>query len=197
MEIGYVKIWRKLIENFLYSGEKFDKLHAWLDLILLARFKKGSTLIRGVKVNLEPGELCWSQKSLAARWKWNERTVAKYLKMLEEEQMIQCRITHVTTIITILNWDIYNGGTELNKERDTMQIVAVNDTAVHNQVQTNKESNNEKKNDNNAENLKNVNKVVNNSGSSQGMTGEAVTKERKFFGFQASLHVGDKLEGEL
>lgn len=195
--IGFIKIYRKITNNFLYTSERFDKLHAWLDLLILATFCKRTVLIRGVKLSLEAGELCYSQKSLAARWGWNERTVAKFLKLLEDEQMIQCRITHVTTIITILNWDEYNGYTELNTEQGTLRVVAVDTQPVHSEVQTNKESK-EDINNNNIENFENVNKAVNNSVDGSGvMMEKAVTKGGKIFGFQTSLHKGDKLEGEL
>ena len=168
-----------------------------MDMLLCASFCKRSTLIRNIEVELEAGELCYSQKSLAKRWKWNERTVAKFLKFLEKHQMIQYRMTHVTTIITIINWDEYNGITSPSTQENVVPLTSPDTHGVQSGVQTNKEYINNG-NNNNSENFENVNKVVNSSvDNSQGMQGKAVIKGRKIFGFETNLHVGDKLEGEL
>jgi DNA-binding transcriptional regulator YhcF (GntR family) len=66
-------------------------------------------IIRGIDINLLPGQLCWSQKSLAKRWKWNVKTVNKYLLQLTKREMVDTRKTNITTIITIKKWFLYQG----------------------------------------------------------------------------------------
>jgi len=121
MQLGYVKLYRQCMENAFYFSERFTKWQAFCDLLLLATFKRKVVYIRNVKVILEPGDLCWSQKSLAERWKWNRRTVKKYLQDLENEEMIRTKTTNITTVIRIVKWEEYNGITQQDTQRNTQQ----------------------------------------------------------------------------
>jgi DNA-binding transcriptional regulator YhcF (GntR family) len=104
---GWVKLHRKITENELYFSERFTKMAAWIDLLILATHKAQTVYIRGAEIRLLPGELCYSIVSLAKRWKWNKRTVDKLLNTLENRQMIHSRKSNITTIITIQNWNEY------------------------------------------------------------------------------------------
>lgn len=134
---GYIKLHRQITENEFWLSERFTKSQAWIDLLLLATYKQRTVFIRGIEINLNPGELCYSQLSLAKRWKWNERTVNKYLQTLESRQMIQNRITRVTTIISILKWHEYQINTEQTTEQNTEQ--------TQNRIHTNNKVKKEKK----------------------------------------------------
>jgi len=123
---GWIKLHRQIEGNEFYFDNKFDHTHAWIDLLLLANHKKATVFIRGIEIHLKPGELCYSQVSLAKRWKWNERTVNNFLKMLESRQMIHSRITYVTTIITICKWKDYQESTEQSTEQNTEQSTEQN-----------------------------------------------------------------------
>ncbi len=120
--MDWIKLHRSIQENEFYFAERFTKAQAWIDLLLLATFKERTVFLRGVEVHLMPGELCYSQVSLAKRWKWNERTVNKFLKLLEKREMIQSRITYVTTVISIRNWNLYQSNTEQNTEQSKSKI---------------------------------------------------------------------------
>ncbi len=131
--MDWIKLHRSIQENEFYFAERFTKAQAWIDLLLLATFKKRTVFLRGIEVHLKAGELCYSQVSLGKRWKWNERTVNKFLKLLEKREMIQSRITYVTTVISIRNWNLYQNNTEQNTEQSKSRI------------QTNKKGKKEKK----------------------------------------------------
>jgi len=146
---GYIKLHRQITENEFYFSERFTKTQAWIDLLLLASFKSNTLFIRGNQVNTKAGELCYSQLTLAKRWKWNEKTVNKFLKLLENRKMITYRITNVTTIITILNWNEYQSNGEQNGEQK------------ENRTETNKKVKNVKENIN-ANKIFLINKTNNN-----------------------------------
>lgn len=104
---GWIKLHRQIEENELWFSEKFTKAQAWIDLLLLARHKPGLIDIRGIEIKLQSGQLCYSQLTLAKRWKWDRKTVKKFLKNLEKREMLDIRINKVTTIISIKNWFSY------------------------------------------------------------------------------------------
>ena len=116
---GWIKLHRQIIENEFYFSERFTKSQAWIDLLLLANHKNHTLFIRGNEINLKRGQLCYSQRTLAQLWGWNERTVKKFLNLLKKREMIHYKSTKVTTVITILNWDLYQSSTEQNTEQDT------------------------------------------------------------------------------
>ncbi len=119
---GYIALHRQITENEFYFSERFTKIQAWIDLLLLGSHKSRTIFLKGTEINLKAGELCYSQVSLAKRWKWNERTVKKYLNLLQIRKMIQTKTNNVTTIITILNWNRYQINTERNTEQNTERI---------------------------------------------------------------------------
>ena len=104
---GYILLHRKLFENEIYFEEKFDKAHAWIDLLLLANYMDRIVSIKGAEIQLKAGQLCLSKVSLAKRWGWDRRTVKKYLDVLQDVHMIVQQNIGLTTIITIVNWNKY------------------------------------------------------------------------------------------
>lgn len=131
MNNGYVKIYRQVTENRLFSRrEKYCRLMAWIDLIMLANYSDTFIFVRGIKVELKRGQLGWSEVQLAKRWKWNRETVRRFLTDLVNERMIEKltkKVCHfsaancvtdsiqetiqqkksATTIISIVNYDDY------------------------------------------------------------------------------------------
>ena len=104
---GYIKAYRKLFESDLWLNEPFTRGQAWLDLIHLAKWKAGKTVIRGNTIYLARGQLAGSSVFLAERWRWSRGKVARFLDELENEQQIGQQKSAVTTVITITNYDAY------------------------------------------------------------------------------------------
>ncbi len=120
---GWVAIPRQIMDTEFYFSERFTKSQAWIDLILLATFKARMVEIRGIKVHLEPGELCYSQESLARRWQWNPKTVRSLLCYLEELQMVETKTDNVTTIISIKHWSLFQpGGHPIGEQMVTKMV---------------------------------------------------------------------------
>lgn len=145
---GWIKLHRQIMENEFYFSERFSKGQAWIDLLLLANHKSSTIFIRGNEVKLERGQLGYAITTLAERWQWNERTVDKYLLMLQNREMIHYRKNHITTVITILNYDNYQNATEQNAEQNAEQS--------KNRIQTNKNDKKEKNDKNPVDKLFNI-----------------------------------------
>lgn len=121
MTTGWIRLHRKIVESELYFTERFTKTQAWIDLLLLANHKPRTIFIRGVEVQLNSGELAYSMQTLSKRWEWNERTVKQFLNWLENRQMIQTRISNVTTIISIVKYTNYQQSTDQSADQNTEQ----------------------------------------------------------------------------
>lgn len=111
---GWISLHRQIMENEFYFAERFTKMQAWIDLLLLANHKPATFYIRGNEIKLNEGQLGYSQLTLSKRWKWNKRTVDKFLMMLQKREMIHYKKSHLTTIISILNWNEFQKSAQQN-----------------------------------------------------------------------------------
>jgi len=132
--MGWIRLHRKICDNELYFSERFTKMQAWIDLLLLATHRPRTQYIKGIEINLKNGELCYSQLSLAKRWRWDRKTVTTFLKMLSKREMVAIRmdkrLSRLTTVITILNWPEY--------QHDGQQIGQRSGQRMDNGLDTNK-----------------------------------------------------------
>lgn len=113
---GYILLHRSLIDHWLWQGEPFTKGQAWIDLLLLVNYKPGKTRFNGQVCEVDRGGRVTSYQVLAERWQWSKSSVKRFLKMLEDDQMIEIKTTHRQTIVKVLNYDVYQ---VLQSENDT------------------------------------------------------------------------------
>src|SRR3990172_8163280 len=98
---GWVKIHRILSLDQIWTAEPFTRGQAWVDLILLANHVPGAIRARGVYINIDRGQVGWSEVKLAERWRWSRDKVRRWLSELEkkEHKIIQQK-NNVTSLIT-------------------------------------------------------------------------------------------------
>jgi len=101
---------RRLLKSDLWLSEPFTRGQAWVDLVGHARWKAGFVRIRGQQIDLERGQLAVSECFIAEKWKWSRGKVRRFLNELKTDHRIEHRTTNVTTVVTILNYDRYQGG---------------------------------------------------------------------------------------
>lgn len=143
MSDGWIKLHRKLSDNYIWLCEPFTRGQAWVDMLLLANHDKSIFYKRGNKVEIERGQLGRSEVELSDRWKWSRTKVRKFLNDLEKEQQIIQHKSTITLVVTILNYDIYQ-----EKEQQIIQQKNSRKTAEEQQKNTyknEKNDNNEKK----------------------------------------------------
>jgi len=104
----------------MWLKEPFTDGQAWIDLVMNANHKDGSFFVRGVEVQIKRGQIGWSEVTMAKRWKWSRTRVRRYVKRLESvTQVIQQKIHKITTVITIINYEKYQGDTSNDTTDDT------------------------------------------------------------------------------
>lgn len=135
---GWIKLHRQLQNSPLWLSEQFTRGQAWIDLLLLANHEYGFFYLREHKIEVNRGEVGWSELKLSLRWKWSRTKTRKFLNDLEKEQQIKVATSHSTTIITIINYTKYQ-----EKEQQDGQQENNRKTTERQQKDTNK---NEKKN---------------------------------------------------
>lgn len=108
---GWIKLSRKLLQTNYYLGEKFTKAMCWIDLLLLAEWRKErSFYLRGIEVVVKRGQIAMALADLHKRWNLSINTVQARLREMVKDGRISVKSSNVVTIITILNWEKYQGG---------------------------------------------------------------------------------------
>ena len=120
---GWVKIHRSLCDSPLWLSETFSRGQAWGDLILLANHKDGFIRARGVRVEVKRGQVGYSQVTLSKRWQWSRGKTKRFLDELEMDQQIVQQKNNVTSLISIVNYEEYQGGGTANGTANGQQTV--------------------------------------------------------------------------
>ena len=121
MHRGYIKLWRKISDNALWTNEPFSRGQAWVDLVGLANHNDGFIRIRGMKVKIKRGQVGWSERRLGERWSWSRGKVRRFINELKTVQQIEHQKNNVTSTITIINYDLYQGDGPQNGTTDGPQ----------------------------------------------------------------------------
>lgn len=113
---GWISIHRQIRDNWVWkSNEPFDKRSAWIDLLLSVNHKSKKIPFENGFIEIERGQVLTSIKQLSEKWKWSRHKVSDFLNQLEQDTMIvQVRDTR-KTLISIVNYNIYQ---VVNEKKD-------------------------------------------------------------------------------
>jgi hypothetical protein len=109
---GWISLDRAITKHWLWQNEKFTKGQAWIDLLLWAAHTPNKQLIKGTLIPVARGEQIRSQLTLAKTWNWDRKTVSRFLKLLEKDGMIVSRVDHLTSYVSICNYDSFQCNTK-------------------------------------------------------------------------------------
>ena len=116
---GWIKVWRKIMDNPMWTAEPFTKGQAFIDLLLLAQGTDNEVEIDGKVVKFDAGTVYVSVLELSSRWKWSRGKVNRFLDGLQNDTTIRTvKRTPSGTAITIENWAIYQQGAKPNGQRN-------------------------------------------------------------------------------
>lgn len=108
---GFIKLFRSMKDHQIWTSERFSRGQAFADLLLLANWEDGRILRGDNWINVARGQVLTTQMHLAQRWKWNRKTVRRFLAVLERAQMVTIAAATARdngyTLITILNYGKY------------------------------------------------------------------------------------------
>jgi hypothetical protein len=121
---GYIKLHRKIINDGLYQQKPFSKIHAWIDLIIMANHKTNNVYFHQRIECCGRGQLITSQVKLAEKWGWSRCKVQTYLKSLQKVGKILSNSLSKRFIkITICNYEIYQENENKNKQENRLETI--------------------------------------------------------------------------
>jgi DNA replication protein DnaD len=133
---GYIKLHRQIAYNPLWNEKPYMRGQAWVDLLLMANHKDNECIFDGQIIKVEAGQRITSLHKLAVRWGWSVSKVSKFLHLLEGEKMLTQKRDTKKTLVTIVNYGLYQNCETPKKHRKNTE-------------KTQKKLNNNDKNDKN------------------------------------------------
>lgn len=139
---GYIKLHRKLLDNIYCSKPNYVSL--WVFLLLKANHKEATFLWNGEKKTLKAGQFITGRNILSKETGMKASTLEDILKTFESQQQIRQQKNNKFRIITIVNWERYQGSQQQT------------DIKTDNKATSNRQQGDTNKNDNNEKNEKNI-----------------------------------------
>lgn len=118
---GWISLHRKFREHPLWEASyPKSKAEAWIDILLMARHKPEpeKKILGNEVVEYRRGEFITSQKKLMKQWGWSKSKLVAFLKLLQEEQMLNVSTDSKKTRLSVINYDTYQRNETGFKEED-------------------------------------------------------------------------------
>lgn len=109
MSGGTFAVSRRIWTHPEFAPSEFSEREAFLWLISEASWKDRTVRAGRVVIDLRRGQLCASLRFMAEAWGWSKSRVDRFLKRLEKRDMIGTVGGTVQLVITICNYDEYQG----------------------------------------------------------------------------------------
>lgn len=145
MNLGYIKLYRKVTSSFVWTNPSMLKL--WLLCLMKASHEGRRFLFNGNEVSLSSGQFVTGRDALAKEYNQGassdqvivSRTLWRWIKKFEKEEMLSISSTPKYSVISINKWEDYQSSDQhLSSDRPA--------TVQH--LSTNKNDKNDKNNNN-------------------------------------------------
>ena len=108
---GWISLYRPLTDHWLWDDKPFARGQAWIDILFLANYADRDGIYDGMIIHKKRGDVNLSIRFLARRWGWSDNKVRRFLDLLEKEKMISQKRNTYGTVITVENYNKYQGRT--------------------------------------------------------------------------------------
>ncbi len=116
---GTFRMPKKALDADFLHDRPATLYQALVDLWRWANDRERAIVLNGQRVELKRGQLARSQSSLAQSWNRDREWVKAALARFQSEGQITFRSTPLTTLITVLDYEVYNPDTAPSFEDDS------------------------------------------------------------------------------
>lgn len=112
LELGYVRLWRKIKGSAVFQDPHL--LQLWIWILLRAAWESRTVMVKtgrgNTPVNLNPGEFIFGRNTAATALRCPASTIADRMRTLKNLKMVSIQAVTHYSVVTVLNWDSYQGG---------------------------------------------------------------------------------------
>jgi hypothetical protein len=107
IEKNTIKMRREWRDHPAFDKETYSRMDAWGWIIENALWKDGVVSVDGSPIPLKRGQLSYSIRYLAEKWKWGKSSVHRFMKHLKKWDMADTESGTRQIVITVCNYDKY------------------------------------------------------------------------------------------
>lgn len=134
VQLGWIKLYRKLLGSPIFSSEKGLKIWVWC--LLKATHEGFSQYVGRSLIELQPGQFIFGRKVAAGELRMKQSTVRDWINQLKSDRYIDINSNSKYSVISIINWKEYQSA-DIKPDN--------NPTTNQQQTDTNKNDKNVKK----------------------------------------------------
>ena len=120
MNRGYVKLWRKSLDNGWLQNHRLWVF--WSYCLLRANHKETKVKIGFQGITLKPGQFLFGRRVAAEELNMSERQIRTALAFLINAGNLTIKTTNKFSIITIVNWHLYQDMPTQNDQQNDQQV---------------------------------------------------------------------------
>lgn len=154
--IGYIKLHRSLLDSEIFASEKGLKI--WIWILLKANYKEKYIPLKIGKgqstVKIERGQFLFGRFTAEEELNINGSTIYKWIKKMEDMEMIELESNNHYTVVTVCNYNDYNKYNEESNSQGAANEQPTDSKRTANEQQTN--TTNKVNKDNKEKNDKNI-----------------------------------------
>jgi len=109
MSGGYILLHRSVFTHHVFNDAPFTEREAWVWLLAQASYQPNKMRYKSEMIEVARGEVPTSYRKLKEVWGWGTDRIRRFLILLENERMIARRTGTGFLVITICNYDKFQG----------------------------------------------------------------------------------------
>ena len=106
MDNSFIKLYRKIQDNWIWDNPLY--LKCWIDMLMRASIKPSSMLLNNQIIEVNRGEIVFSQRNFAKRNNMTRQQLRTFLKKLAKSKMIEVKSNPDITHAVIVEYSTYN-----------------------------------------------------------------------------------------
>ena len=115
MNRGYIHLWRKSLDAGWIRNHELWAFWSWC--LLKATYREYDAIVGLQRVHLKPGQFVFGLKKASQETGLSIQQIRTILGFLKKAGNLTIKTTNKFSVITIINWDTYQGGeTQINKQ---------------------------------------------------------------------------------
>ena len=127
MHTGWFKFHRQIFDNPICTKDA-EYFYVWCYLLTEANYEERRVIFKGEEIFLKKGQLITSTRKIASDLNINKSKIERILKKFEIETQIETQKTSRNTLITVLNWEHFQGSetqseTQVRHKWDTSETL--------------------------------------------------------------------------
>ena len=124
-------MWRKSLYNDWLKNQ--DLWTVWSYCLMKASHKKRTVRIGFQKINIEPGQFVFGRKRASEELNLSEWKIRRCIDSLRKSGNVAIKTTNKFSVITIINWELYQGDDNNKNEENRQQTANKPPTNRHRQ----------------------------------------------------------------